>query len=117
MTTIRIPEGSDGIPYTFTIKQDGSNSAEDLSAYTTATMAVTSLDFETVYNSAISLAFVSKPDGTIRYTSDSATDSFPSVPKKQKEIRVKGKITISGTNLLDRSNLIDIVIERDLSTS
>ena len=115
MTTIRLPEGTDGIDYTFTVKQEGSNTAEDLSAYSTATMAVTSLDFETVHNAAISLTFVVKASGTVKYTSESSTDTLPAVPKKQKELRLRGKITFSASGVLDRSNLIDIIIEKNIS--
>ncbi len=40
MTEIRVIEGSDGVAHVITVFQKGSATAEDLSAYSTATMVV-----------------------------------------------------------------------------
>lgn len=114
--SIKIPEGSTGRQYDITIKQEGNTTADDLSSFTSVIMTVASFDEKTVYNSSISLTFVDKPNGIIRYTTDSGTDSLPMVPKRKSSLQLKGQITLSGSGIEDSTFVFPIEIMPKIAT-
>jgi len=114
LTSIIISEGSDGVEYVFTIKQEGSNTAEDLSNYTTAVMYVTSTDLKTLHDT-ITLAITTPASGILTYTTD-PTDTLPSVSAGTKKLRLKAQIKITGTGLIALTELLDFLIINDISS-
>lgn len=113
MTTIIIGEGSDGVAHTITIFKQGSSTGENLSSYTTATMYVTSKDFKTLYLTK-SITMTTPSSGILTYTT-AAADALPTVPAGRKELELKAQLKITGTNLLELSEIFDFVIVNNIS--
>jgi hypothetical protein len=116
MTEIVIADGSDGQTLTLTVKRRGNGTtAEDLTGYTGAVMAITSENLEIVYAGAISLAITDAANGVLTWTTDPATDNIPALPTGKRFIRLKGQVTLTGSGLKDRTEIIDIRVENDIS--
>lgn len=113
MTFIEVMEGSDGEEYNFTVKLDGATTGQDLSSYTAVTMAVVSKDLKTVHAN-LTLAFVSKAAGTIKYTTDTA-DAYPAIPRGKSHVDLLGQVKITGTGLKTITRDIEIRYHRDYS--
>ncbi len=114
MVEIEVSEGSDNQVYNFVVKQRGQTTAEDLTNYTGAVMTLVSKDLRTNHGD-ITLAFGTKTDGEITYTTDTA-DPYPTIPVRKKVIDLLGKIKITGTGLKDLTEEIIIKYRKDFST-
>ena len=77
MTQIDVFQNGDGDIYTFTVLQRGNTTGEDLTNYTAVTMDIISTDLLTNHGT-ITLAFVTKASGTVKYTNDTA-DPYPTL--------------------------------------
>lgn len=113
MPTITVAEGSDGVAHTITIYKQGSSIGENLSSYTAATLYVTSKDFKTLYLTK-TITITTAASGILTYTT-AAADTLPSIPPGKKELELKAQIKITGTNLLDLSEIFDFVIINNIS--
>ena len=111
MTEIRVVEGSDGIVHTITVFQRDSSSAEDLSAFTTVTMIVKSLNRQTTI-ATIVLTNTDLVNGVVTYTTDA--DGFV-VPAGKTEERYKAQIIFTAAGFKDATQEFDFVVENDLT--
>ena len=111
MTEIRVIEGSDGVDHVITIFQQGSSSAEDLSAYSTTTMVVKSLNRQTTI-ATLTLTNTDLANGVVTYTTDN--DGF-TVPAGNTEIKYKAQIVFTAAGLKDATQEFDFVVENDLA--
>ena len=114
MATITIAEGSDGVAHTITIYKQGSSTGENISSYTTATMYVTSKDFKTLYLTK-SITMTTPASGILTYTT-AAADTLPAVPLGQKELELKAQIKLTGSNLLELTEVFDFIIINNISS-
>lgn len=112
MTELRVVEGSDGIDHVFTIKQRGSNSAEDLSSFSTATMIVKSRDLQDTI-ATITLTNTDLTNGILTYTTDT-TDGFPAVTNGT-EKKYKAQIIFTGSGFKDATDLFDFVVFNNIT--
>ena len=113
MPTITVAEGSDGVAHTITIYKEGSSTGENLSSYTAATMYVTSKDFKTLYLTK-TITMTTPASGILTYTT-AAADALPAVPVGKKELELKAQIKITGSSLLELSEIFDFVIINNIS--
>ena len=110
---IKIAEGSNGVNHTITIYQDGSNTPEDLTGYTGATLTVTELDLETVL-ATITLAITTAESGLLTYTT-STSHGLPAVATGKRNKELKAQIKITGSGLKDITEIGDFIIVKDIS--
>lgn len=118
MTAIEINESTDGEIYTFTLKNEDTKAAIDLTNYTAVTMTIVS-KAGTTKHGTISFAdpgmqFGTKASGIITYTTDTA-DPYPTIPAGVKELNLLGQIKITGTGLAAVSKDIEIKVVKDYS--
>ena len=114
MTEIEVSENSDGQIYQIIVKQRNSSTAEDLTNYTSAIMTLVSKDLQTNHGT-ITLAFGTKANGEITYTTDTA-DPYPAIPARRKKVNLLGQISITGSGLKELTDEIEIKYRKDFST-
>jgi len=114
MVEIEVSEGSDNQVYNFVVKQRGVSTAEDLTNYTSVIMTLVSKDLKTNHGD-ITLAFGTKANGEITYTTDTA-DPYPAIPIRKKVVDLLGKIKITGTGLKELTEEIIIKYRKDYSS-